>query len=406
VHKYTRVLPLSCSVCVMLGMAILVLVVPLTQAGPVRCSGQVDGRTLPCCEICGPDLVCPGQTEIIYTVHECSEPPIEGVTFEWEICGDASFCEADQDGGDTVCVNADWVCPGSFELRVTVRAPCGECSTCCFEVEIDDYEPPVIDCPCPPRFECDVPWEFCVTATDNCDDVEITCEICDLYPPDADTFTCLGDGCWSLTLSESCWGSLCIRATDFCGNVSCCYIDFDMECINEGTEGCTPGYWKQSQHFGNWVGYAPSDLFSSVFDNAFPGMTLLEVLQQGGGGLIALGRHTVAALLNAASDIDYPLSPQQVIDMFNDVFPGPAGLEPGDYEALKDQFEEYNSLGCPLGRAECPGGADPPKGKKTGQASGLLDATNGCGPVGLIVPLLTATGLLGLRLRTKSRRPH
>ena len=39
------------------------------------------------------------------------------------------------------------------------------------------------------------------------------------------------------------------------------------------------------------------------FDDAFPGMTLLEVLSQGGGGLNALGRHTVAALLNAASGV-------------------------------------------------------------------------------------------------------
>ncbi len=47
---------------------------------------------------------------------------------------------------------------------------------------------------------------------------------------------------------------------------------------------------------------APYDLtnqFSDHFDYAFPGMTLLDVLWQGGGGLKALGRHTVAALLHA-----------------------------------------------------------------------------------------------------------
>ncbi|MDH3224417.1 MAG: hypothetical protein OEO23_11935, partial [Gemmatimonadota bacterium] len=68
-----------------------------------------------------------------------------------------------------------------------------------------------------------------------------------------------------------------------------------------GGEGCTPGYWKQPHHFDSWTGYDPEDLFSSAFEDAFPGMTLLEVLKQGGGGLKALGRHTVAALLNAAS---------------------------------------------------------------------------------------------------------
>ena len=69
-----------------------------------------------------------------------------------------------------------------------------------------------------------------------------------------------------------------------------------------GGEGCTPGYWKQKQHFDSWADpYDPTDLFSDHFENAFPGMTLLEVLGNGGGGLNALGRHTVAALLNSAN---------------------------------------------------------------------------------------------------------
>jgi hypothetical protein len=109
-----------------------------------------------------------------------------------------------------------------------------------------------------------------------------------------------------------------------------------------GSQGCTPGYWKQSQHFDSWVGYSPNQQFSSVFEDAFPGMTLLQVLQQGGGGLKALGRHTVAALLDASSNIDYGLEPAQVIQSFNDVFPG------GDYEGQKDLFANRNERACPL----------------------------------------------------------
>lgn len=111
-----------------------------------------------------------------------------------------------------------------------------------------------------------------------------------------------------------------------------------------GGQGCTPGYWKQSQHFDSWNGYAPNQLFSSVFENAFPGMTLLQVLQQGGGGLNALGRHTVAALLNSAQDgVSYNIgSPAGVIAMFNDAFPG------SDYEGLKNLFAGYNEQGCPI----------------------------------------------------------
>jgi hypothetical protein len=53
--------------------------------------------------------------------------------------------------------------------------------------------------------------------------------------------------------------------------------------------------------------------------------------------------HTVAALLNAASSgLAYDLSVDDVIDGFNDVFPG------GDYEELKDIFEGFNEQFCPL----------------------------------------------------------
>ena len=37
----------------------------------------------------------------------------------------------------------------------------------------------------------------------------------------------------------------------------------------KGTEGCTPGYWKN--HTEAWVGYTSDQAFSSVFDDAFPG---------------------------------------------------------------------------------------------------------------------------------------
>jgi hypothetical protein len=52
---------------------------------------------------------------------------------------------------------------------------------------------------------------------------------------------------------------------------------------------------------------------------------------------------TVAALLNAANDsVDYKYSKNDVIDMFNNVYPN------GDYNALKNDFESANEGGCPL----------------------------------------------------------
>ena len=74
-------------------------------------------------------------------------------------------------------------------------------------------------------------------------------------------------------------------------------------------------------------------------------MTLLDVLKLKGGGLNALGRQTVAALLNSAdSDVGaaYPYTTAQVVAAFNLVYPG------GNYGALKDLFESANRLGCPL----------------------------------------------------------
>lgn len=120
-------------------------------------------------------------------------------------------------------------------------------------------------------------------------------------------------------------------------------VGVTFQCVS-GAQGCTPGFWKQTQHFDNWpADYSPSQPFASVFEDAFPGKTLLEVMQTGGGGLEALGRHTVAALLNTATlGSSYGLLPSDVIAMFN------GAISSGAYESLKDFFEDLNQHGCPF----------------------------------------------------------
>jgi hypothetical protein len=146
----------------------------------------------------------------------------------------------------------------------------------------------------------------------------------------------------------------CVNTEKSCDDGNACTTDrcepTTGQCVNTNTcgggEGCTPGYWKQSQHFGSYTPpLRPTTLFSAVFENAFPGKTLVQVLSQGGGGLNALGRHTVAALLNAASSgVSFELSTADVISRFNAVFPG------ANYERLKNEFERLNERRCPLGR--------------------------------------------------------
>lgn len=111
-----------------------------------------------------------------------------------------------------------------------------------------------------------------------------------------------------------------------------------------GGEGCTPGYWKQSQHFDSWAGYAPSDSFNAVFGvTASFNKTLLGALSQGGGGEKALGRHAVAALLNAVNGgVSYRFTVAEVIAIVQTAY------ETRNFERAKAEFELQNEMGCPL----------------------------------------------------------
>lgn len=123
-----------------------------------------------------------------------------------------------------------------------------------------------------------------------------------------------------------------------------------------GTEGCTPGYWKNHTRSWSGTGYSPSQTVVSVFSgaSAFPslaGQTLLQALQ-GGGGPGTLGaakillRAATAALLNAASSgVDYPRTSAQII---SDVNAALASNNRDTMLALASALDRDNNLGCPL----------------------------------------------------------
>lgn len=112
-----------------------------------------------------------------------------------------------------------------------------------------------------------------------------------------------------------------------------------------GLAGCTPGFWRQDQHFPYWIGYRPGDAFSSVFGVTRAG-TLLQNVRANGGGANALARHAVAALLNAASpEVQYPYSAAEVIAAVQSAF------ATGDFERVKDRLEQANELGCTVDKS-------------------------------------------------------
>jgi len=123
-----------------------------------------------------------------------------------------------------------------------------------------------------------------------------------------------------------------------------------------GTQGCTPGYWKN--HTGSWsgTGYSPGQSTVSVFSgaSAFPSLAGKSLLQslQGGGGPGTLGAATIllraatAALLNAAHPgVAYPLTQAQVISQVNSAL---ASNNRDTMLSLGSTLDGDNNLGCPL----------------------------------------------------------
>jgi hypothetical protein len=134
--------------------------------------------------------------------------------------------------------------------------------------------------------------------------------------------------------------------------------NIDLKCEPPKGEGCTPGFWKQKQHFSFWKTYKTTDKFAATFginggkellkikvdnkDYTLKEATLLQALKAQGGELNALARHAVAALLNAASGMNYEYTVDEVKSMVK------AAIMNGSYQTTKDKLEEANEKGCPF----------------------------------------------------------
>jgi hypothetical protein len=307
------------------------------------CAATVQGCCLPdgtCIEI---DPLCCEEAGGTPTGGSCTT---EGCCFPDNTC---------QDLDPECCVLEGGTPQGEGSACNGIEACCLEDGTC------EEMDPLCCDeaggTPQGPGSTCGGEVQGCCLPDGTCENLDPTC--CTAQDGTPVTGTC--------TASEAC----CLP-DDTCVDMDplCCALQGGTSqgpgstCATTtcgGGEGCTPGYWKlidispgNASHECNWTDpYDPTDLFSDHFENAFPGKTLVQVLGLSGGGLNALGRHTVAALLNAASaDVDFGQSPQDVIDAFNAVFPGTNA----QYEELKNEFAAGNESCCPIGNCKCTAG--------------------------------------------------
>jgi len=122
-----------------------------------------------------------------------------------------------------------------------------------------------------------------------------------------------------------------------------------------GNQGCTPGYYKQPQHFSSWT-YTTNTTVSSVFGPIVASLsteTFLQALQGGGGpGLTGaeeiLLRAAVAALLNTTNaHVAYPLTVGEITLLVDQA------LQSGNRETIlsvASTLDAYNNGpgGCPL----------------------------------------------------------
>ena len=126
-----------------------------------------------------------------------------------------------------------------------------------------------------------------------------------------------------------------------------------------GMEGHTPGFWKTNVDTKDAIAWPrdsdgrlvfdPNQLASTLFTGLpaqFASLTLTQGLDVNGGGIAALLRHAIAAVLNATHpEIAYPLSVREIIERVN------AALASGNarqIEALQDLLRGYNELGSDL----------------------------------------------------------
>jgi hypothetical protein len=159
-----------------------------------------------------------------------------------------------------------------------------------------------------------------------------------------------------------------VIGSDELGNI---VEDFAEAVVDLVEEGCNPGFWKDNgdKHGASaWCErFSPSDPISMHFalnedlvirgkgKSTISDPTLLQALRANGGGVNAMIRHGIAAMLNACSDcVQYEYSSEdQVIMMIEDTLNGVGAYT---IDELHSMFASYNEAGCPVNQhGDCVG---------------------------------------------------
>jgi len=138
-----------------------------------------------------------------------------------------------------------------------------------------------------------------------------------------------------------------------------------------GGEGCPPGFWKNngdkhgasawcdlfspSMHISDFLFLNEPLVIRGKGRSTITDPTLLQALGANGGGVNAMIRHGVAAMLNAGSEcVNYPKdNPLEIIMMIEDALNGVGAYTVSE---LHYTFAFWNEAGCPVNQhGECVG---------------------------------------------------
>jgi len=201
--------------------------------------------------------------------------------------------------------------------------------------------------------------EYFINAVTQCnfhsdEDIEDTCVVCELEDLEG---RLLGEGRTDLDIGYEASDSVPV---DISGIKNDEQIDVAnvhavtlKVCVPQ--DGCSDVYWRSNLETWEQTGISPDYKFKEVFglsnaddlpiamgktDNLDP--TFEQAINAEGGDLNGLIRNSATALLNSQSDIEYPLTSEQVVLNFYEAYSS------GNYTETNELFAHSNDQDCAL----------------------------------------------------------